>query len=348
MQSFSDLNATLANQPLRVGTLLQDIHTGNGREQLFREQSPQLLESLAETTRVASIQASTAIEGYDVPDQRAERIARGGGGHFRNRNEQEFAGYRDAIDGIARLRDLPPITPAYPSALSGQLHRYSTGEPGKPKQDNNAIASIENGIKRIIFEPVDWRHAESALQSLIIGYNDALDSKVADPVLLLGLFVLDFLAIHPVEDGNGRIARLLTVHELLRMDYGVARYVSVEQLIFDTKNGYYDALEVSQRGWHDAEHDPWPWLTYFTGVLAEAYAKFEARIAGAQITHGSKAGRVRQWALNEAPREFRFTEAAAALPGISQATIRSALNKLRDEGLFKAGRGAGATWRRLG
>jgi Fic family protein len=346
--SFIDLNAILAGQPPRVGTILRAINTGHGREQLFAEQVPQLLDSLAEATRVASIQASTAIEGYDVPDQRAERLARGNGTRFRNRNEKEFAGYRDAADAISRDRDLRRLSASYPFVLSTQLHRYTTGEPGKVKGDENEIVSYENGAKRLIFRPVPPRLVESELRSLVIGYNDALDQDLADPVLLLGLFVLDFLAIHPVSDGNGRISRLLTVHELFRMGYSIARYTSIEQLIFESKHSYYDALEASQRGWHESEHDVWPWLTYFSTVLADAYSKFEAKVAGARSSYGSKAERARQWALAEAPPEFRFQEAVAALPGISPATIRVALNRLRREGRFEASRGASAAWKRLG
>jgi Fic family protein len=346
VQSFIDLNHTLSNQPPRLGALLRRVNTGYGREQLFAEQTPQLLQSLAETTRVASIQASTAIEGYDVSDQRARRLARGAD-TFRNRNEKEFAGYRDAIDEMVRGQALEPITPAYPFYLGARLHRHTTGEPGGPKKDQNYIASYENGIRRVVFTPVAPRLVESTLRSLLAGYNEALDGDAADPVLLLGLFVLDLLAIHPLADGNGRVARLLTVHELLRMGYGVARYVSIEQLIFESKNSYYDALESSQREWHDATHDVWPWLTYFATVLADAYQQFESKVANAQVTHGSKADRVRQYALHEAPAEFRFADAVAALPGISSGTIRVALNALRAEGRFEATRGASATWRRI-
>jgi Fic family protein len=348
MCSFSDTNKTLAAQPPRIGTLLRGINTGYGREQLFREQVPQLLQSLAEATRVASIQASTAIEGYDVSDQRAEHLARGNGGRFRNRNEKEFAGYRDAIDAIVRDGNLAPITAAYPFYLTAQLHRYTTGEPGRPKEGENQIVSYESGVKRVIFKPVAPHLVESTLRSLLAGYNEALNESVADPVLLLGLFVLDFLATHPIADGNGRISRLLTAHELMRMGYGVVRYVSVEQLIFDSKNSYYDALEASQRGWHDGEHDVWPWLTYFVTILADAYEKFETKVAGARSAHGSKAERAREWALHEAPPEFRFAEAVTALPGISSATIRVALNGVRDEGRFEATLGASAVWRRVG
>jgi Fic family protein len=347
MLSFADLNQTLSNQPPSLGARLSRIDIGRGREQLFAEQVPQVLQSLAETTRVASIQASTAIEGYDVPEERAEVLARRPDARFRNRNEQEFAGYRDAIDGMMRDSSLEPITAASPFYLSTRLHRHTGGETGRPKQDQNYIASYENGQRRIVFTPVSPELTESFIRSLVIGYNDSLDAQVAHPVLLLGLFVLDFLAIHPVADGNGRIARLLTVRELLRMGYGVARYVSVEQLIFDSKNSYYDALDASQHGWHDTEHDPWPWLTYFVSILDDAYGIFEAKVAAARTATGTKADQVRSYVLHEAPDSFRFTEAVAALPGISTATIRKVLNSLRDEGQLSADRGPKAIWRRV-
>jgi Fic family protein len=348
VRSFSDINRILANQPPRLGGALSRIDVGSGREQLFAEQLPQVLQGLAEATRVASIQASTAIEGYDVPGDRAEQIARRPDARFRNRNEKEFAGYRDAADEMVRAAKLEPITPAFPFYLATRLHRYTTGEPGRPKQDQNSIASYENGVRRIVFTPVAPELTESSLRSLITGYNDALDDRAAHPVLLLGLFVLDFLAIHPVADGNGRIARLLTVHEFLRLGYGVARYVSIEQLIFESKNSYYDALEASQRDWHDGQHDPWPWLTYFVTILADAYEQFEAKLSAARNATGTKAEQARRYILHEAPDTFRFAEAAAALPGISTATLRQVLNALRDEGELAADRGPKAQWRRVG
>lgn len=350
MYSFSDLNRTLGNQPPRLGVLLHDINLGVGRQQLYAEQAPQVLERLAETTRVESIQASTAIEGYDVSAARARSLAADADtGRFRNRNEKEFAGYRDAMDRItAGRRDLQPLSLAYPFTLATDLNRYTTGEPGRIKLTNNEIVERdEHGVAHVIFTPVDKDLVESTLGSLIIGYNDALNARVADPVLLIGLFVLDFLAIHPVIDGNGRLARLLTVHELLRLGYEVSRYISIEQMIFDSKQSYYDSLKASQRGWHDAAHDPWPWLTYLTTVLADAYEKFERRVTEARPVHGTKADRVRHWALNEAPSSFRFQEAVDALPGISAGTIRNSLVALREEGRLTVERGRDAIWARV-
>jgi Fic/DOC family len=347
MRSFADLNQTLSNQPPSLGARLSHIDIGRGREQLFAEQVPQVLKSLAETTRVASIQASTAIEGYNVPGERAEVLARSPRARFRNRNEEEFAGYRDAVDDMMRDPSLRPVTPASPFYVSTRLNRYTSGAVGRPKQDQNYIASYENGQRRIVFTPVSPTLTESFMRSLVLGYNESLDAQAAHPVLLLGLFVLDFLAIHPVADGNGRISRLLTVHELLHMGYGVARYVSVEQLIFDSKNSYYDALEASQHGWHETQHDPWPWLRYLVSILDDAYGIFEAKVSAARTATGTKADQVRNYALNEAPDAFRFAEAVAALPGISAATIRKVLNTLRDEGRLAADRGPKAIWRRV-
>ncbi|HWD70564.1 MAG TPA: Fic family protein [Solirubrobacteraceae bacterium] len=350
MYSFADLDRTLSNQPPRIGVLLQAVNRGQGRQQLFAEQVPRILKQLAETTRIASIQASTAIEGYEVGDQRARSIARDlDSSHFRDRNEKEFAGYRDAADRIASPNAyLVPITYAYPFTLATDLNRYTTREPGRIKLDNNEIAERDDrGVRRVIFHCVDRDLVESVLQSLVIGYNDALTQQAADPVLLLGLFILDFLAIHPVADGNGRLSRLLTAHELIRLGYDAPRYISLEQMIYDSKNSYYAALETSQRGWHEGQHDAWPWLTYFTTLLADAYEKFETRVGEARPAQGmSKAGRVRHWALEEAPPQFRFQDAVDALPGISSATIRNSLNSLRDQGRLSATLGRDALWTR--
>jgi Fic family protein len=349
MQSFAELDRVLASQPPRVGVQLAAINRGQGRQDLFAAQVPQVLERLAQTTRIASITASTAIEGYDVPDQRARAIVDvDDDSRFRNRNEREFAGYRDAADAVSRQWALTPLSPATPLILAGMLHKHSTGEPGRITRLPNEIAERdENGVRRLIFTPVAPEHAEAALRELTARYNQALDDQAADPALLVGLYALDFLAIHPVADGNGRLARLLTSHELLRLGYEVPRYISVEQMILDTKWSYYAALEASQRNWHDSQHDAWPWLTYFTMVLADAYTQFEHRVNANRTQHGNKADRVREWALYEANETFTFQGAVDALPGISAGTIRVGLDELRKEGRFEVSRGRNATWMRI-
>lgn len=166
--------------------------------------------------------------------------------------------------------------------------------------------------------------------------------------MLAGALILDLLAIHPVADGNGRLARLVTTHELLACGYGVARYVSIEQRIYESKNSYYSALYESQRGWHDGRHDIWPWITYLIRVVGDAYEDFEHRIVAAGNVTGSKQEQVREHILNRGPATFRRRDVERALPGISTATIRLVLGQLRvDRQIEAEGSGPGAVWRRL-
>ncbi|MGI8804831.1 MAG: Fic family protein, partial [Thermoleophilaceae bacterium] len=178
-------------------------------------------------------------------------------------------------------------------------------------------------------------------------YNDRKGEGRTHPLVLIGALVVDFLAIHPVADGNGRLARLLTTYELLSQGYGVARYVSIEQRIFESKNTYYDRLYKSQRAWHEGEHDIWPWTSYLAQVLAGAYDDFEQRVAAAAEEAGSKQDRVREYILKQAPPEFRRRDIERALPEVSPATVRLVINELRDSKQIVAqGGGPSARWRR--
>jgi Fic family protein len=305
------------------------------------------LAQLSEDARIASITASNAIEGVVVEENRAEQIAEGSR-RFRNRNEREFAGYRDAVDELVRQKQPEPLDVPYVLHLHRLLFAHSGGRGGHLKTDQNLIVSYEGGSREIVFEPTSPEETEFQLTELLARYEAAERDQVAHPLVLIGALVVDFLAIHPVADGNGRLARLLTTHELPRQGYRVARYVSVEQRIFESKNSYYQALYDSQRGWHEAEHDIWPWITYFSGVLGAAYDNFEARVASARSQSGSKRERVREHILEHARTEFRRRDVERALPGISDATVRLVLAELREEGKIEAeGAGRGARWRRL-
>lgn len=348
MQSFIDIDRTFAGQPRELGPVLARIDLGKGREHLFADQVPALLETLAEDARVASITASNAIEGVVVEDRRAERIAEGSR-RFRNRNEREFAGYSDATDELMAMHEREPLTMPFVLHLHRLLFAHSGGRGGHLKSDQNLIVSYRDGKREVIFEPTAPEKTEFQLGELLIRYEEAQRADVAHPLVLIGALVLDFLAIHPVADGNGRLARLLTTHQLLARGYGVARYVSVEQRIYDSKEAYYAALYESQRGWHEGEHDIWPWIGYLAGTVASAYENFERRVAGAGSSAGSKQEQVREHILAHAAHTFRRRDIERALPGISDATIRLVLAELREEGRVAAeGTGPGARWRRLG
>lgn len=349
MKSFQNPAKTFSGQPASLGVLLQRVDVGRGHQALYENQLPQLLQRLARQTKVESIKASNAIEGVEVDPERAEALAGGNPPRFRNRSEKEFAGYADALDGLMREPRLEPITVPRLLELHRKMLAHTDGRGGYLKQEDNKIANREpDGSTRIILEPPPFTETEGLLTGLCSTYEFALVNQLAHPLVLLSAFLLDLLAIHPVLDGNGRMSRLATTHELLRLDYRVARYVSVEQRIYESKNSYYVALEQSQRNWHEGEHDIWPWTTYLITVLAESYDDFEKRVAAGRGSEvGTKQERVSHWVRNEAPANFRIAEVRIAVPGVGDETIRLTLRKLKSEGLVEAtGTGRAARWRR--
>ncbi|HEX5307919.1 MAG TPA: Fic family protein [Solirubrobacteraceae bacterium] len=347
MRSFVDLDSTFAGQPRELGALLSRIDTSRGRERLFEDQTPELLARLSEHARIASITASNAIEGVLVGSERAERIAEGSG-RFRNRNERELAGYRDAIDMLTRSGSKEQLSVPFVLHLHRLLFHHSNGRGGHLKSDPNLIVSYESGRREVVFEPPPPEQAEFLLSELIARYNQSQLDGRTHQLVLIGALVLDLLAIHPVADGNGRLARLITTHEMLGQSYGVARYVSIEQRMYESKNAYYASLHESQRGWHEGRHSIWPWVGYLARIVADAYEDFEQRIAGAGASKGTKHERVREHILEQAPPEFRRRDVELAFPGVSAATIRLVLNELRDKGLIRSdGAGPAARWRRL-
>lgn len=353
MRSFVDLDRTFGSQPVRLGARLARLDVGRGREGMVRDQLPQLLDALAETTRVASITASNAIEGVVVDAGRVKGLVGAGAGseRFRNRNEREFAGYRDAMDEISRAATLEPLSVPYVLHLHRLLFGHTEGGGGRLKAEQNLIVTYEHGHREVLFTPPSPKETEFLLPELLMRYERSVVDRAAHPILLIGALILDLLAIHPVADGNGRLARLITTHTLLQRGYSVSRYVSIEERMFETKDAYYDALYSSQRRWHEGEHDIWPWIDYLVGVLEAAYDDFEARIAARRnLAGGSKQEQVRQYVLYHAPQRFRVRDVRAALPGVSDPTIRLVLADLRREGTieldFEGASGPQAAWRR--
>lgn len=347
MRSFVDLDRTFGGQPRELGAILARIDTGRGQERLFEDQMPELLKQLSENARIASITASNAIEGVVVDQGRAERIAEGGP-RFRNRNEKEFAGYRDAIDELMRLESYEPLTVPFVLHLHRLVFHHAGGRGGNLKSDQNLIVSYESGRRETVFTPPAPEETEFMLTELLARYENAKREARTHPLVLVGALIVDLLAIHPVADGNGRLARLVTTYELLAQGYGVARYVSTEQRIYETKNTYYASLFESQLEWHEGRHSIWPWASYLARILADAYDTFEQRVAAAGEIVGSKQDRVREYVIHQTSAVFRRRDIERALPDVSAATIRLVLNDLRDTQQIRAeGSGPGARWHRL-
>lgn len=347
MRSFARLDRTIGQVPSSVVRTLRLVDIGRGSEGLYRDQLPGLLSHLAHRTRVESITASSAIEGVVVSDtDRADRIIAGRAKTLRTRSEQELAGYRDAQDYLFH-EDWRPLNVGLLLHLHKLLFAHTAGPGGRFKtEDNLVVDRSPNGDVTVRFRPVPAADTEFYVGELVDRYHAAIASGEHHPVLLIGLFVLDLLVIHPFEDGNGRVARALTGALLMDSGYTVNRYVSIERDIARSADAYYQALLDSTRGWHDERADPWPWLSYFVGILADAYQTFADRAASAR-SDGSKQERVRDYVLNHAPDTFRVSDVRLALPGVSDPTIRMVLDRLRGEGVIVAeGVGRGATWRR--
>src|ERR1044072_7095976 len=182
MKSFGDLDIAFAGMPARLGALLSQVDVSKGREELFRDQLPALLSSLADQTRIESITASNAIEGVDAPKQRAERLVAPRPSRVRNRSEAEFAGYRNSIDELMQAERLDPPTPALMLHMHRQLYMYARAAGGQLKREDNVIGERgPHGVRRVIFEPPPWRQAEGLVHGLFSGYLDAVESSAAHP-----------------------------------------------------------------------------------------------------------------------------------------------------------------------
>ncbi len=347
MRSFSDLDSLVGQVPARVVTRLGAIDFGRGSEALHRDQLPGLLTELQDRARVESITASSAIEGVVVPDvDRAERIINRRTGALRNRNEQELAGYRDAQDYLFQ-QDWRPLNAGLPLHVHRLIFAHTAVSGGVFKsQDNLVVDRASDGTTTVRFRPVSADSTPFAVSDLIGRYQDAVARAVYHPLILRGLCILDLLVIHPFEDGNGRVARALSSAVLIEHGYTVGRYVSLEQAIAQSSDAYDQALLDSTHGWHDGAHDPWPWLAYFTGVIADAYAVFAERAAAAK-SPGTKQQRIRDHILRHAPGRFRLADIRSAVPGVSDQTIRIVLDQLKQEGQIQSdGTGRAATWSR--
>ena len=347
MRSFQHPQ-TLDPVPGDVVATLRRIDRAAGAEGRYSDQLPQLLDALREQSRVESIIASSAIEGVVVDDARVPKLVSGAPGGFRNRSEAEFAGYSSALDYLNQ-KDPGELSVALVLHLHRLLFSFTEGRGGHFKTDDNLVVDrLPDGSSEVRFEPVTAAETPFLMEELVVRSVAALQQGGLHPLIVTAAFALDFLCIHPFGDGNGRVARLATSYLMGRTGYGVGRYVSLEQLIYDTKDDYYGALGASTIGWFDdGHHDLWPWARYILGRVADAYGRFEERIA-ASTSGGTKQDRVRDYVLLHAPATFTIAEIRRSVPGVSDNTIRIVLGELKEKNsITNDGSGRGAAWRRL-
>jgi Fic family protein len=340
-------SSTLDPVPGDIVAMLRKIDLAAGAEARYADQLPQLLGALRQEARVESITASSAIEGIIVEDARVPRLVSGRAEPFRNRSEAEFAGYTAALDYLYGS-DVGDLTVGLVLHLHRLLFSFTDGHGGYFKIDDNVVVDRHpDGTNTTRFVPVSAHDTPFFVEELVTRTWDALDRGEHHPLIVTAAFVLDFLCIHPFGDGNGRVARLITTYLLRHAGYGVGRYVSLEQLIYETKDHYYTALAQSTQRWFDeGQHSVWPWTGYLLDRLQSAYERFTTRVA-AGSSGGTKQDRIRNFVLLHASATFAFADIRRAVPGVGDSTIRIVLAELKSGGhIANDGTGRGATWHR--
>jgi Fic family protein len=348
VRSFEDLDRHFgALPPDRVQALLA-IAEARGREEVFRRQHPAGLETLRAVALIQSAEASNAIENIYAPRERIEALV-ADRTTPENRSEQEIAGYRFVLDQIHANGTNIPFEPRYVEQLHGYLARF-TGDrtAGRWKGlDNPVEEHRRDGTVVVRFQPVSAQDTPEAMDRLHAGFNRAMQERTYAALLLAAAYVLDFLVIHPFRDGNGRMARLTTLWLLYICGHEVGRYISIEKLIEESKETYYEALERSTFGWHEDKHDLAPWTDYLLGIINAAYREFESRTALVN-GRGSKRALITSFIRSSLSDEFTVAQVREASPGVSDAHLSKVLGQLKADGVIEPiGRGRGARWRRL-
>lgn len=348
MRSLTEEYLTKLAFSVEQASTLRALGEYRGRQELFARQRPETLEALRTAAVVESTDASNRLEGITAPAARlsalVKRLATP-----RNRSEQEIAGYRDALELIHQSRSEMPLSVSVIRQLHQIIHRYLPEEGGGWKSvDNEIVERDVNGkVLRVRFRAVAVVATPHAMEALVAGYERAIAAG-RERLLIIPLTVLDFLCIHPFQDGNGRVARLLTLLLLYHAGYEVGRFISLERLFEQTRKSYYDTLEASSQGWHDAGHSVAQWMEYFWGVLIRAYKEFEERVGEVDRERGSKSQHVRD-AIARKVQSFSIADLERECPGVSRETIRLVLRQLKKEGAIALqGRGRGARWRKRG
>ena len=329
--------------------LIAKIHECKGRQDLFIRQKPRELERLVEIARIQSTEASNKIEGIVTTSSRIKQLV-DSKTTPRNRDEGEILGYRNVLNTIHESYDYIPISPSYIL----QLHRDLLKEAGL--SFGGSFKNVQNYINEtktdgtIItrFTPIAPYETEAAVEAICKSYRRVIAIEKIDSLLLIPAFIIDFLCIHPFNDGNGRMSRLLTLLLLYQNGYQVGKYISIEKQIETTKDVYYDALEDSDLGWHEETNDPTPFIRYMLRIILACYLEFEERV-GIMNDMGTKstAYDVVRVYVNSKIGKFTGADAVAACPSAGRSSVLNALKRLAEEGLIeKQGKGKGTFYLR--
>lgn len=336
MRNFDYLSLKDALWDTEMINLISLIHEHKGKQDLYLRQKPTELKRLVEIAKVQSTESSNRIEGIVTTSSRINALM-----HEkttpRNRDEKEIAGYRDVLNTIHENHEYIPLSSSYILQLHRDMMQYA-GNPlgGRYKATQNYLEETRaDGSRFIRFTPVAPYETEPCIVSICEAYQKALDGQKIDPLLLIPVFIKDFLCIHPFSDGNGRMSRLLTLLLLYQSKYVVGRYVSIEKHIEKTKDAYYDALEEASQGWHEGNGNQVPFVKYMLGVILACYREFEARVdvlskpdSSGKILVKSTATEIVRAAVESRIGKFTKTEILNICPTISRSSVEQGLRDL--------------------
>ena len=325
--------------PEIVGYLTR-IHEYKGEQRLIAERHADVLESLVEVAKIQSTESSNKIEGIYTSDERLKKIVLDKT-MPRTRNECEIAGYRDVLNTVHENFNHIPIRDTFILQLHRDLYKFENGaNGGRFKTVDNVIEEEdEKGNKFVRFRPLPAWGTPEAIVNLCAAYNEAINRSEADPLLIIPMFIIDFLCIHPFNDGNGRMSRLLTLLLLYQNGYIVGKYISLEKLIERTKDNYYDALHKSSQGWMEDVNDYEAFVKYILGIITAAYRDFFDRAQIVEEKKVSKPDRIEELIKNHLGTITK-SEIVDATPGISTTTVQRTLTDLvKAEKIIKIGNG---------
>ncbi len=347
MKTFEQLDQHLGLLPPNLVNAVAEIDRGRGYQDALRRQYPMVLESLKTIAIVQSIEASNAIEDIHVPHKRLRELALEDVTP-ESRSEAEVAGYRRVLKEIHENGENIPFRLNIVQQLHGWLFSFLDGPSGRFKIGENKVIEMHpDGTEIVRFDPVSAADTTRYMRELHQLFDDARAACTYHPLLLLGAYVFDFLMIHPFQDGNGRMSRLITSLLLRQGGYEVGRYVSWEKKINDTREVYYQALQRSTTGWHEGKHNLHPWLSYFLGVLVSSYADFAER-AQLGTGRGTAMQTIEHFLRTSLSDRFTITDIREILPTTSDVHIGRLLRDLKDRGVIESrGGGRGAYWMRL-
>lgn len=331
--------------PLNSVWLMNSISEYKGKQELYKKQSPQVLKSLVEMALIESAESSNRIEGVTVEKNRLKPLIIK---HSkpRDRSEEEVAGYRKALDLIHKKYGSIQITPE----TIKELHRLCHGESwdaGKWKEkSNDIIRKHPDGRVEVIFKPESPAKTPDMIKQLCLTYENSITQLKYPELYAISCLILDFLCIHPFRDGNGRVSRLLTLLTLYQHGHQVGKYISLERIIEQSKETYYESLNKSSQNWHQSKHDVFPWVNFFLGTMLSAYKEFEERAGNIKPIRGEKTEIITS-SIEKQIGEFAISDIERACPGVSRPMIRVVLEDLRAKGKVKVlGTGRGARWRK--